>query len=560
MSEKQIDLREIRQTLFSLLKPERSIFGVVITYGIVIGLLTLAVPVAVQTLINTIANIASTRAVTILAIVLFATLLLSGLFSALRMRLMEYYERRIYARLVAEMSVRTILAPQSYFEGHQNSAITHRYFDIMTLQKNIPSLMVDGVALILQMIVGFTLVSFYHPFLLAFNLCVILIMWVIWRLWSSKAQLTAIKLSECKYSTAKWLNNLALAHGLLKSSTQFDYAGKKTEGYVADYIEAHLAHFKYTFRQVVLFLTLYALASAALLGLGGWLVIQGQLSIGQLVAAELIMAAVFFGISRFTRYLKLYYELYGTADKIGGVLNIPQEHSQQLVEQSVPEGGAIDFHNALIKHNKDSCLVNKHIESGEKYFIVTHSYWVQRSIIKLLKHYEEVHSGWVTLDNKDVSDFDSYELRQAVFVLDRSSIIECSIKEYIQISVPSASTSDINQALEKVGLIEVINGLPEKIDTQLSTTGTPLQPIEFLLIKLVIVLLAKPKVLIINQHFDALPSVRRDKLLVILEETDITILYFTNTPSPDHFDGYMEMETRKESVKESTEIYPRDTP
>ena len=103
MSPKNIDLVNLRQTLFALLKPERSFFAVVIAYSVVIGLLTLAVPIAVQTLINTIANIASTRAVITLAIVLFSTLLLSGCFAALRMRVMEYYERRIYARLVADL-------------------------------------------------------------------------------------------------------------------------------------------------------------------------------------------------------------------------------------------------------------------------------------------------------------------------------------------------------------------------------------------------------------------------------------------------------------------------
>ena len=64
-----------------------------------------------------------------------------------------------------------------------------------------------------------------------------------------------------------------------------------------------------------MFLLMYAVASAALLGIGGVLVVQGELSIGQLVAAELVMSAVFFGLSRFTQYLKLYYELYGAAEK-----------------------------------------------------------------------------------------------------------------------------------------------------------------------------------------------------------------------------------------------------
>ena len=160
---KPIDLRKTRKTLFSLLKPEAGFFWVAIAYGVAISLMTLAVPVAVQTLINSIANIGSTRAVIILAVILFLTLFISGVFSALRMRVMEFYERKVYARLTADLGLKTILAPHSFFEGRQNVSITQRYFDIMTFQKNMPSLMIDGFALVLQMLVGFTLVSFYHP-------------------------------------------------------------------------------------------------------------------------------------------------------------------------------------------------------------------------------------------------------------------------------------------------------------------------------------------------------------------------------------------------------------
>ncbi|MAP22134.1 MAG: ABC transporter ATP-binding protein, partial [Alteromonadaceae bacterium] len=309
--EKSIDLRAIKQHLVALLKPEHGFFNVAIAYGVAISFLTLAVPIAVQTLINSIANIGSVRAVVILSMVLFFTLVISGLLSALRMRVMEHYERKVYARLTSELAAKTMMAPQSFFDGQRNTTITQRYFDIMTFQKNIPSLMVDGFALVLQLVVGFTLVSFYHPFLLMFNLLILLLMYAIWKLWGNQAKRTAVKLSQSKYDSAKWLNDMASAHEFFKSADHLDYAGRNTEQYIASYVKQHKAHFHFTFRQAVTFLLLYALASASLLGIGGYLVVIGQLSIGQLVAAELIMSAVFFGLSRFSQYLKLYYELYG---------------------------------------------------------------------------------------------------------------------------------------------------------------------------------------------------------------------------------------------------------
>jgi putative ABC transport system ATP-binding protein len=205
---KDVDLDRVRQVLGELIAPESGFIKAVIVYGIAISLLTLAVPIAVQTLVNTVANIASTRAVLILAGLLLLTLVLSGALNALRTHVMEIYERRIYARLTSEISLRAILAPHNVFEGRQNSTITQRYFEIMTLQKNVPALLVDGFALLLQLLVGFTLVSFYHPMLFVFNLVIVLGIYLIWRIWGDNAKLTAIQLSSAKYESAKWLSEI----------------------------------------------------------------------------------------------------------------------------------------------------------------------------------------------------------------------------------------------------------------------------------------------------------------------------------------------------------------
>ena len=65
-----------------------------------------------------------------------------------------------------------------------------------------------------------------------------------------------------------------------------DYAIDHTATVRDDYVEAHRRHFRFTFAQILMSLLLYAATSAILLGVGGWLVIEGQLTIGQLVAAE----------------------------------------------------------------------------------------------------------------------------------------------------------------------------------------------------------------------------------------------------------------------------------
>ncbi len=524
--------------LVDLIKPESGYLNAAIIYGLAIGLLTLAVPIAVQTLINTIANIASPRAVIILAIVLFSTLLISITLSALRTRVMEHYERRVYARLTAQLSIRTILAPHYFFESRQNTTITQRYFDIFTLQKNLPTIMVDGFALVLQMLVGFTLVSFYHPILFAFNVLIILLMYTVWKVWGNKAKRTAIELSNAKYKTAKWLDDISSAHDFFKSTRHLGYAGEKTEQLVSQYIQNHEKHFRLTFSQVVMYLFLYALASAALLGLGGWLVVQGQLSIGQLVAAELIMSAVFFGISQFTNYLKLYYEMYGAADKIGQALSIPQEAIQDE-QASIPKQPQLKCQRLELKHLDQRFEVNFDLAPGVKKYVLTDQSWIQRGFLKSLKLHSGSAQGWITLGGYNLSDFNLYDLRQSIVSVDRSLIVECTIKEYLRMAAPSASLIEINDVLEDVCLTRAIRCLKNGLDTHMSALGSPLQPAELLLLKLAAAILSKPQVVILNQHFDNIPKDLLERILTLIKAQDFSVLYFTNHPNPAYLDGVL---------------------
>ncbi|MEW9799409.1 ABC transporter transmembrane domain-containing protein [Alteromonas sp. CYL-A6] len=537
---KPINLATTRALLFQLLRPEKGYFSVAMAYGLAIGLMTLAVPIAVQTLINSIANIASTRAVIVLALVLFFTLFMSGVFSALRTWVMELYERRVYARLTADLSLKTIMAPHSFFEGRRNTTITQRYFDIMILQKNVPALFVDGFALVLQMLVGFTLVSFYHPALFVFNVIIVMVMYLIWRLWGPGAKRTAVALSHAKYDTAKWLNDIAGAHEFFKSSRHLDYAGRNTDHYIHNYIDTHKAHFRFTFSQTIMFLVLYAAASAALLGVGGWLVVRGQLSIGQLVAAELIMSAVFLGLSRFSQYLKLYYQLYGAAEKIGAALQMPQEelHSDS---HHTPDEATLTFENVVLSHNDDRCEIALKIDAGKKVFVTTDKSWVQRKLTALLKRFDKPETGWIMLGDMSLFDYDIYELRQAVSTIDRALIVECSIEEYLKLSAPEATLAEVRDALALVELDDVVETLPDGLNTRLSVMGLPFQPLELLLLKLAAAILSQPKVVILNQHFDAIPGALRQRLLTRLMGQPFTLLYFTNMASPDYLNGTLKL-------------------
>lgn len=512
--------------LWFLLAPDKSFYQVAIIYSLAISLLTLAVPIAVQTLINSLANVNSLRAIAVLSSLLFFTLIVSGTLIALRTRVLEFFERRIYARLSAEVSLHTIYAKHEYFEGRRNTDITNRYFDIMILQKNMPALLVDGFALLLQMLVGFLLVSFYHPLLLLFNTGVVFAVFLFWKLWGGRAVNSAVMLSEAKYEMSKWLDGLAYAHEFFKSSRHIDYAIKQTDQLTHHYIEKHKRHFKYTFSQTISFIILYALASAGLLGIGGWLVTIGQLSLGQLVAAELILSAILFGLSQTADYLKNYYEMCGAADELRHVFSIPQENLD-VKTSPISKDNSLVFDSVTLFDNNRNYFFDFTIPSNAKVIVNATRANTQRAFVNLLKGHAKPSAGAVSLAGCDFREFNLFDMRQDVAVVNRSPIVECTIQDFLNMASPDVTMTRTRDILKKVHLLNEIESLPKGFDTLLSPLGDPLSPVAFLHLKLAAAILNQPKILVMTQFFDLLNQAVREQTLALINELPVTVLYFT---------------------------------
>lgn len=305
-----------------LVQQERSFYRTCFAYGTAVSLLSLAVPVAVQMVINTVANTAQQLSLLIVCSLVVGMLVLASILYALQVYTMELFRRRFFARNVAEFTVLlTDCVPTvpTRLDGHE---MVKRFFEIMTVQAAVPNLIISSFALGLQTIMGLILVAFYHPFILGFNLIFVTACLIAWRLWHRQALESARALAEVKYSVAGWFGQLASQTMPLPAN---DHAAiwQQSNQLSHDYIAARRTFFGHTFAQTLGFLFIYILSSAGLLGLGGWLVIEGQLTLGQLAAAELVLSAVFIGVTRIGYFLKSYYELCIAAEKIDALHNDP---------------------------------------------------------------------------------------------------------------------------------------------------------------------------------------------------------------------------------------------
>ncbi len=532
MAKQKISWGQVRSWLSEVIGPDGGYLRLAMVYGIAISLLSLATPISVQLLINSVAKIALPAPLITLSALMFTLLMIVVILSALRVHIMALFERRIFARTMAEITIRAVHARNPFFADARRVDLFNRYFDLMTVQKSVPSLVIGGFTILLQSVVGLVVTSFYHPFFLAFNVVLIALVWLIWQLWSPGAIRSAVALSHAKHDAARWLEGLGTSNGFYKSSRHLDFAMDGSETMTAAYVAAHRRHFRFSFTQTCAYLLLYATASAALLAMGGWLILQGQLSIGQLVAAELILSGVFYGLGQLGHYLDAFYDMVAAAEEVSLLYAIPHETHRRSSE--APGNGEVRLREVAA----GDARIDLTIPAGAQ-LVAVGAPTMDNRLAMLLKRNAQPDRGLVMVGGVDLEALDVYRLRSDVIVLDRPTIVEITIRDYLGLAGAGIPAGKVLDALALVGLDERIGQLPEGLDTPLAASGYPLSIGELMALKLANALLARPRVLLLSPLYDLMPPLRLTAALDALREAGTTVLLFTGRPEAIRRDGYL---------------------
>lgn len=551
----RISLVKFFRVFFDILKPEANFYWLAAVYGIGISLLSLATPISVQMLINTIANTALTAPLVVLSLTLFGLLFISSMLYALRVHLMELFARRFYARMVAEISLIAVYAQNPFFSDAKKGSLFNRYFDVVYVQTAIPILFIGGFTTLLQIAVGFVLVSLYHPWFLAFTLVMIALIWVVWLTWGSRALRTGVDLSHAKHATAAWLETLGGSNGFFKSQRRIDYALDKTDDYTRLYITDRKRHFRHLFSQTIAFLLMYAAASATLLGLGGWLVIENELTLGQLVAAELVLSAAFLGVAQLGSYLGYFYDLFAAVEEISQFYDVEQEQPKGADPFDGPDH-TIVMQRVRGRARHEEAQFDLEIPSGAIIMAAASHHGVQRLFTNLLKMHVLPKGGIATLGGVDLKAIEAHHLRKNVHVLDRPSIVEMTIREYLGLSCPDTAPQRMIGALETVGLAGTIATLEQGLDTPLASTGYPLSAVELQQLKLANALLEQPRILVLSRLFDLLDPEPIERAVAELRaQAFSTVIYFSNRRIDLGFDRFLYLEAHRQRTFASFEEF-----
>jgi putative ABC transport system ATP-binding protein len=494
-----------------VLRPERSDIAVIVVFGIVVGLLTLSTPIAVEALVNTVAFGRFMQPVVVLAIILFAFLGFSSALRGLQAYIAEIVQQRLFVRVSSDLAHRLPRVRNEFWDGHYGPELVNRFFEIVTVQKVVSQLLLDGLSLVLQTAVGMTVIAFYHPVLLGFDAFLLVIIACIVVVLGRGAVTTAIGESRRKYATAAWLEELARHHTSFRARHEFRFAVEVADRQITEYLQARRQHFRILMRQIVAALALQAVASTVLLGLGGWLVISGELTLGQLVAAELIVTVIVGSFAKIGKHLESFYDVMASMDKLGHLFDMPVQYADGVELPPRKNGISIvaqGFGVEAATTGKDAF----ELRPGEHVALVGGSSKQRGHLLEALAGLRHP-AGHVDLDGYDLRRLRPDSVLGQVAVVRNAEIFSGTIAENLHVGRAEVSEERMRAALADVGLLDELLSLPEGLSTRLETDGALLHRDQRARLMLARALTGKPRLLLIDGLLDGLPDSQQAAVL-----------------------------------------------
>ncbi|MCA9031037.1 MAG: ATP-binding cassette domain-containing protein [Planctomycetaceae bacterium] len=505
--------------LIALLRPESRDIWTVVAFSVVVGLLALATPLAVESLVNTVAFGKFVQPVVILSIILFAFLLFRGAIQALQTYVVEVLQRRLFARVAADVAYRLPRTPVEGLDDLSGRELVNRFLDIVTVQKVAAQFLLDGIGLVLGTFIGMAVLAFYHPFLLGFDLLLLLLIFAGVLILGRGAIATSIKESKTKYSTLAWLEDVAGSPVAFRYGGARDFVLERADKLTYDYLKARGKHFSILYRQICFTLGLQALANTVLLGLGGWLVINQQLSLGQLVASELIVATIVGAFAKLGKHIEGYYDLMASVDKLGSLFDLPIEDQGGLLTFADFHPAAVDVESASYSRPKGRSglsNVSLKLKSGERAVLAGKSGSGKSVLLDLLFGTRRVSAGHILMNGIDVRDYRPDILRQHVALVRAVEVFDGTVADNVHLGRPQISIADVRAALDEVGLLDDILKMPDGIQSHLTSTGAPLSSNQRRLLMIARAIVGRPRLLLVDGLLDAMPDTLAEQLIDVL--------------------------------------------
>ncbi len=540
------DATHIRPNLFQsvlgylgvILRLERRLLALVVSYSLAIGLFSLIVPLTVQELVNTFAFAIQPVTIVTLAGIMVSALLFVGAFKALQYYAVEVLERRFFARIAIGMAEQL---PQLRFLGFK-PRYANFFVETVFMQRALSILLIDLIDVVVGGTVGMTILVFYHPYFLLYGALLLAGFSVVFFLMSHGGLRATIDMSHAKYETLHWMQEISYNLLHFKATDSQALLMHRTDELVGKYIDTRQTRFGILIRQYLASLGWQAVAQSGLIATAGWLVSIGQLTLGQLVAAEVVVSgllASFDGVVK--RMGHIYYFLTGLTE-LDFVFSLPKDQSSATLSVPLPDpaihGIRVTCKDLTVEHAGMPPIFsgfNVEITPGEKIGIYASTTIAKTALARVLSGLETPTGGVIRYNGVDLRHLDVDVInRYRGFMLDSQlSLFEGTLEDNIALGRSYIPYSDLRWALRFVELEEDVDALPQGLKTHIRAPGKILAPTHVMRILLARAILSRPQILVFDGILHNLHPALRETLLRRLCSKDEpwSVIFVSNDPN-----------------------------
>lgn len=521
--------------LIRLLGTERKEIAYILVYAVLVGVVSLILPVGIQTTIELISGGVVFSSVYVMIGLVLVGVIVAGALQLVQMSMVEYLQRRVFVKAAFDFAYRMPRLQLEAFQGQYPPELVNRFFEVMTVQKGLPKLLIDLSAAAVSILVGLLLISLYHPFFVLFGIVLLTVLTLLFLITGPRGLRSSILESKYKFKVVHWLEELGRSMSTFKLAGNSDLPIQQTDYNVNSYLKNRKGHFQVLMTQFSFIIFFKAAVTGGLLIAGTMLVVNRQITLGQFVASEIVIILILNAVEKIIMNLDVVYDLLTAVDKIGQVTDLSIERTGGLDFPSRPSAG-LHVQVGNLSYPKEGGLlksINFSLEPGSVVCISGPGASGKSTLCNIISGFYSGYHGAVLLDGYSMRDLDLTHLRERIGRNGRhEDLFEGTLLDNLTVGNRSVTTEFVLRAADQVGLTSELARLPDGLNTRVVSSGHGLPASLIQKMLLVRAIAKQPRLLILDDFGTGLTRPEKLSLIDSVAGTSRrwTVLMVSNDP------------------------------
>ncbi len=531
-------LTDTLHRLALFLRLERKILSIILAYALGIGVFSLIVPLTVQEIVNTFAFAIQPVMLVTLTAIMATSLVFMGAFRVLQARAVETLAQRLYTRIA--------IATTAQLPTFREAAFLPRTVNLFSEAEFLPRalivLLVDLINVAIGGTIGMTLLVLFHPYFLLYNLVLVTGFATVVTLLGRGGLRITLAVSRHHYDLFNWLQEIG--HNLLhfKASNSAPLLLAKTDRLVSAYVKARQIRSDIlTGRQYKGAVLWQAFAHSAMLGTAGWLLADGQITLGQFVAAEAIVGALLVNLDTVAR--RMYALIYACTSfrELARLYGHAKDEEPDRLTATLPDPGLLGLrltckHVGYAYPDQPPLFadVNLDIMPGERIAILTPSSAGKTTLALVLAGLYPPTTGLIRYNDVDLRHLrlEAVNACRGIVLDSRLSLFDGTLEENITLGREGIDYADVQWALQFAELEQEVDALADGLQTNVASLGKSFTASQILRILVARAIVTRPQLLVFDGTLHNMAPTLRDTILRRLcsKEEPWSVVFVSNDP------------------------------